>query len=136
MSPCKYTNLRRKMLKIIKKADIILLVLLLALGLFLTFAISGTSSAGQKVVVTLDGKEYGTYSLAVDKEILVQNGNNINKITIKNGQVQMAESSCKNQLCVKHHTISQTNQRIVCLPNRVMVEIEGGKDGKFDAISS
>lgn len=122
------------MFKIIKKADIILFLVLIfaTLGLW-WFSLSGEVT-GQKAVITVDGKEYGVYSLSKNQTIeIVQHGHN-NKITIKNGAVQMTYSDCKNQTCVNTGQITETSQTIVCLPNKIMVEIVGGEE-KYDAIS-
>ena len=49
----------------------------------------------------------------------------------------MTSSSCKNQVCVQTGAISQTKDVIVCLPNRILVEIIGDKHkgGGVDVIS-
>ena len=58
-------------------------------------------------------------------------------ITIKDGTVAMTSSSCKNQVCVQTGAISQTKDVIVCLPNKILVEIIGDKHkgGGVDVIS-
>lgn len=123
------------MFKIINKADIVLFICLLLMGLALSawsFAAGGT---GQQAVVTVDGQHYGTYSLFENQTIEIQQKNHLNKITIKDGTVQMTYSDCHNQVCVKDGSISMANQSIVCLPNKVMVEIIGG-EGEIDAVSN
>lgn len=123
------------MFKIIKKADIVLFIILVIIGLGLSWLSISGSSQGQRVRITADGKEYGTYNLSEDQSIdVVQNGHT-NKITIKNGQVQMSYADCHNQVCVDTGKISKTSQSIVCLPNKVVVEIIGG-EGEYDAISN
>lgn len=123
------------MFKIIKKADIILLIILVIVGGLISWLSVSTGTTGKEAVVTVNGKLYGSYSLYQDQEITIKQHSHINKITIKNGYVQMTESDCKNQLCVKQGAINKTSQSIVCLPNRVMIEIKGGKE-KYDAISN
>jgi len=123
------------MFKIIKKADIVLFVILVAAGLALSAWSFAAGSSGQKAVVTVDGKLYGTYSLSQDQTIEITQKNHLNKITIKNGAVQMSYSDCRNQVCVKDGRISKTNQSLVCLPNKVMVEITG-KEADLDAVAN
>ena len=123
------------MFNIIKKADIVLFVILLAFGIALSAASLVSGTTGQKVQVEVDGKPYGVYSLSENQTIEIKENGHTNKITIKDGTVQMAYSDCKNQICVNDGEISMTNQSIVCLPNKVMVEITGGKE-EFDAISN
>ena len=122
------------MFKFIKKADIVLFIVLVAAGLALSWLSVRDSGAASQAVVTVNGRHYGTYDLSRDREITVEQNDHTNKITIKDGQVQMSYSDCKNQVCVKDGKISRTSQSIVCLPNRVMVEITGGEED-LDAVA-
>ena len=123
------------MLKVIKKADIVLFLILAALGIAVTVMSLNGAEDGSVVQVSVDGKTYGVYSLNKNQTIEIKQDKSINKITIKDGQVQMSASSCKNQICVKEGSVSKTNQSILCLPNKVMVEITG-EEADFDAISN
>jgi hypothetical protein len=119
---------------IIKKADIILFICLILIGGALSYLAFSGSSTGDLVVVKVNGEIYGKYSLTKDRIITVNRDGHTNKITIKGGKVQVSKSNCKNQVCVKQGSISSTHQSIVCIPNRVVVSIEG-KDGEYDVIS-
>lgn len=119
----------------IKKADIVLLIVLVATGIFLFFVFAGTGSSGSEVRVTVDGEVYGFWPLDKDQEITIKQHGHTNKIIIKNSTVQMTFSDCKNQVCVNEGKIKMTNQSIVCLPNRVVVEITEGGDNGYDAFS-
>lgn len=123
------------MFKIIRKADIVLFVILLIFGLALSAVSFFSGTSGQKVQVEVDGKAYGVYALAENQTIEIEENGHLNKITIKDGTVQMSYSDCKNQICVHDGAISMTNQSIICLPNKVMVEITGGEE-ELDAISN
>ena len=122
------------MFRIIKKADIILFICLILIGGALSYLAFSGSSTGDLVVVKVNGEVYGKYSLTKDRTITVNRDGHMNKITIKGGKVQVSKSNCKNQVCVKQGSISSTHQSIVCIPNRVVVSIEG-KDGEYDVIS-
>lgn len=114
----------------IKKADIILFFILIAGGLLISWLSLSGSIAGEKVVVTVDGQEYGTYSLYENQEVDIEQNGHHNHITINNGTVSMTFSDCKNQICVNDGKISKTKDSIVCLPNKVLVEITGGNSGE------
>lgn len=122
------------MFRIIKKADIILFICLILIGGALSYLAFSGSSTGDLVVVKVNGEVYGKYSLIKDRTITVKRDGHMNKITIKGGKVQVSKSNCKNQVCVKQGSISTTHQNIVCIPNRVVVSIEG-KGGEYDVIS-
>lgn len=122
----------------IKKADIILFFLILAFGLAVSWWSLAGNSAGEKAVVTVDGKLYGTYPLSQDQIIqVVQENGHHNDITIKGGRVSMTFSDCRNQICVESGAISHTKDTIVCLPNKVVIEITGrnGDDSGVDIIT-
>ena len=126
------------MFKIIRKADIVLFIVLLAFGFaMLFFTIRAASSPGDQVVINVDGTEYGRYPLDRDRVIEIQNGDRLNIVTIKDSGVSMSYSTCKNQICVHEGEVTAPGQLIVCLPNYVIVEIEGGEgsDEALDAIA-
>lgn len=118
----------------IRKADIILGILLILVGLASTYAVTRDHNTGDMVYVLVDGKTYGYYSLLEDQTVEIHENDNINKITIKDGCVSMDFSNCSNQDCVQHRSISKTSESIVCLPHKVVVEIHG-EEAELDAIA-
>lgn len=117
-----------------RKNDWILVAVILILaGIgFLIYLNFGKQSAGL-VKVTVDGELFGTYSL--DKEQVIEI-NDTNRLIIKDGQVDMVEADCPDQICVEHKIISRNKETIICLPNKVVVEIVGGKDIEMDAVAN
>ena len=85
-------------------------------------------------VISVGGREYASYSLLEDRVSTIDQNGHINKITIKGGHISMTFSDCANQNCVRQGEISDPSQSIVCLPNKVVVEIQGGSE-EFDAIT-
>lgn len=118
----------------IRKADIILAIFLAAAGLAVSYAFSMGEETGQMAVIYADGKQYASYSLSEDRVAAIDQNGHTNKITIKGGQVSMTFSDCANQNCVQQGKISNPSQSIICLPNKVVVEIQGG-DEEFDAVA-
>lgn len=118
----------------IKKADIlmILAVLLLAAGIWIAFALR--PAGAQTVSVTVDGKPYGTYSLAENQEIEINQNGERNILIIKNGGVHMAQSNCPGGQCLAQGEIRDGGASIVCLPHRIYVELSGNSE--YDAIVS
>ena len=117
-----------------KKNDWILVVVILVLaGVgFLVYTSFGKQTAGI-VKVSVDGELFGTYSLDKEQEIKI---NYTNRMIIKDGQADMIEADCPDQICVDHKTISKNKETIVCLPNKVIVEIVGGEDVEMDAVAN
>ena len=80
--------------------------------------------------ITVNGEEYGTYSLGKDQVIKI-NGTNV--CEIKNGEVKMTEADCPDHLCMKQKAFESTVGTIVCLPNKVVIEGEKGESHNEDS---
>ena len=115
----------------VKKGDtIIFFVAILVSGIALWFFTRGNQ--GEKVIITVNG-EKKIYSLQKDQRIEIKEKNgHYNLIVIHSGEVSMPEANCPNQVCVRHKKISKNGEMIVCLPNEVFVQIEGGKEKEVD----
>lgn len=111
--------------KKIKKGDAILIASLLVLSalLFLFFSIG--RKEGGFAVVTVDGVQTDRISLQQEGTYPLNGGTNI--LLIQNGCARMAEADCPDHICVETGEIRYEGQMIVCLPNRVVVTIEGVK---------
>ena len=120
----------------LKKADIILAAVIAIVGIAASVYLTLTDVAVKNGVVVIhqNNKIYGEYSLYEDREIEVKENDHINKITIKNGNVQMTFSNCNNQDCVKQGSIDDSSKSIICLPHKVVVEIKSD-DSKFDSVA-
>lgn len=120
------------------KNDLLLIVggLVLALAVYLVMSFfQGQATHNAKAVVTIDGSLYGSFSLDRDaiEKIELSDGS-YNLLEIKEGKADITEASCPDGVCVNHRAISKQSQSIVCLPNKVVVEIESDEEAEIDAI--
>ena len=110
-----------------KKNDVILIVVILALalasfgGIYLYSA--GNTEDGEAVVY-LDGVEQGRYPLSQELSL---------EIPAENGKADITEASCPDKICVNHRPVKHLGESLVCLPNRVVVEIENSGEAELDA---
>lgn len=110
------------------RSDIILIGTLLVIGLSVFLFMFFTREDGDRVVVSVGGKVVAEYSLSVDGVYYLNDGTNV--LVIEGGYVYMREANCPGfQDCVEAGRISKVGQSIVCLPNELIVEIVGEKDG-------
>ena len=122
------------MFKIIKKADIFLVAALVVIGIVLSIVLSAGQTDGDTAKITIDGKVYGTYSLLENQSIAIDERGEKNTVVIDHGSVCISKANCKGKDCVRQGKISQTGQTIVCLPHKMIIEIQGG-ESKYDSIS-
>ena len=91
---------------------------------------------GKWVVITVSGEEYATLPLNENRELVIPGENGFdNLLIIKDGYADIAEANCPDKICVHQRKIRYKGETIVCLPNRVVVSIEGGEEGDVDAVS-
>lgn len=123
-----------------KKNDLILIGVLLVVALTAYFCISFFQGANTKngvAVVTIDDAEYGRFPLVVDTEERIElPDGSYNLLVIQDGKADVTEASCPDGICVNHRAISKQGQSIVCLPNKVVVEIENGEESDLDAVTN
>ena len=109
-----------------KKRDFLLIGVVLAAALLCWLIPRGlgifAGEEASQVRITVAGEEYGTYSLSEDQRIEI---NDTNVCEIQDGEVHMTEADCPDQLCIHQGSIHIQGETIVCLPNRVTVEITG-----------
>lgn len=109
-----------------KKRDFILIGVVSGLALLLWMiprVLGFFSTQGEaQVRITVEGELYGTYGLKEEQTISI-NGSNV--CQIKDGEVCMAEADCPDKLCMHQGSIKIPGESIVCLPNRVVIEIVG-----------
>ncbi|MEA4896220.1 MAG: NusG domain II-containing protein [Oscillospiraceae bacterium] len=117
-----------------RKNDVMLIAaVILAAALIWVFTLV-TQNEGAFAVVTVDGEVYGTYPLDTDAEIRIGDDDHYNVLVIKDGTAEITEASCPDKLCVKQGKAEYDGQSIICLPNKVVVEIKGGKKSDYDAV--
>ncbi len=105
---------------IVKKNEwILVLGILVLVGLTGAF-LYGRRTSGAWVTVQVDGEDYGRYSLGEDQVIEI---GETNRLEIKEGKASITYGNCPDQICVETGAIGRAHEVIVCMPNRVVVEI-------------
>ena len=121
------------MVTILKKTDIVLIALLLILSVASYFTLNFGSKSGETVIIKHDGNIYEELPLSKNTIVELNDGLHCNTVKIHDGCVEMHYANCPDGLCINQGTISRTGEIIVCLPNKVTVEIANG-DSEFDAV--
>ena len=118
-------------MRILKKMDIIIIVFLLILSFTPHLIFSNTLSKNYSstyVNIKTSGKVYDNIELSSfkgEKTIVIASDHGNNTISINNGSVKIIEADCNDSLCVKQGLISNVGENIICLPNKLIIEIKG-----------
>lgn len=115
------------------RADLLLILALLLLAGAAWLYMSLTREHGGEAVVTIDGEERARLPLGEDGQWTFESDRGENTLVIENGEAYISSASCPDHICVRQGRISFDGETIVCLPNRLVVTIEGGEDAETDA---
>ena len=113
-----------------KRRDFILLAGLLVCGIMLVgvygWIRGGTPKTGPVLEVRVDGELVQSYPLDRETDVVLQGVNGgTNHLHIADGQAWLSEASCPDKVCVHMGKISEAGQSIICLPNRMVLEVTG-----------
>lgn len=118
----------------IKRWDIIIVCLLvlvsfLPLGVFSYMQAKQTSGSGTRVaVISVDNKRVKQVVLSGNieaEEFNIRSGDgDINTIEVSDDRIRIKSANCPDQICVLTGFISKPGETIVCLPHRLVIEIQ------------
>lgn len=121
----------KNLMKMVKIGDIIIIALLVMLS-FLPLAIftyqnASANGDSMHVVVSADGEIVHEMELKNDhtREVyeFVDDHGHENTVVREGLIVYISDANCQDLLCVQQGQISEVGETLVCLPNRVLVEI-------------
>lgn len=119
-----------------KKRNDIILVLLLILITGASYLIYRYTyrDTGANLKITVDGSIYVDVPLAKSDIFYITGKYGTNCIEVKDGYVRMISAECPDQICVHHTSIHYNGETIICLPNKIIVEITGGEESAIDGL--
>ena len=117
------------------KNDVRLIVALLLLLAVATLALLLFRTEGDSVTVTVDGKLWGEFSLLEDRVVEIKNGDDYNQLIIRDGKAYVEYASCPDGICAAHRPVSFGGESIICLPNKVVIEVHTADNNQPDIIA-
>jgi len=121
--------------EIITSGDKFLIVSIILITILMSITIFQHRDDGAYVVIEVDGKAINRIRIDKTDTISVSGSSGLTKVEIRNGKARIISSSCPSKFCIKSGSIKNIGQMIVCVPNHVVVRIEGEKKNNFDVIT-
>jgi hypothetical protein len=125
----------KKLFKILKIGDYIFIGLILigfVIGLFL---LRSSAIAGQTVSIFNENRELYRLLILEDRTIAVQGEIGETVVKIEHGKVWIESAPCPHQLCKNMGKISRSGEIIVCIPNKLIIRIEGRGEHSIDGMT-
>ncbi len=122
--------------KCMKRNDIILAGAVLVIAVFIIIYMNAIKKNGDTVVVKINGEVYKELPLVEDTTLEIKGVNEgVNILVVEDGYADIIEASCPDKLCVRQKRIHFDGESLVCLPNKVVIEIKSDTESGIDAIS-
>ena len=119
MSENKVTNDGKRKIR----NDIILVAALLLVIATAALCMLIFRTEGDTVNVIVDGKDWGEYPLSENRTVEIKTSLGTNVLVIKDGTAYVSNASCPDGICSSHSPILYDGESIICLPNKVVIEI-------------
>ena len=117
-------------MKMMKNKNLFYIIIVMVFSILAVLLYAALANmGGTMAVISLDGEEYERIDLsrveeAYEMEIKSSYGSNV--VHVEPGRISITHASCPDKICVRQGAISGAGIPIVCLPNRLVVLIEGG----------
>lgn len=111
----------------INKHDIILIIVIVCISSVVIIINNLKSKQGTNALVYYDNKLIKKIDLSIDKTYNVKGYNGNVKIIVKDNKIKVDEEKSPLHLCSKQGYISKSHETIVCLPNKIVIEIDSKK---------
>ena len=121
-----------------KWADLVVVALLVAAAAALLLVMRPETGGRLTAVVTLDGTEIARQELeGLDAPVLLEIEGAKHPITVEfsSGKVRIYETECPGGDCKATGWVERAGGQIVCLPNRVVISVEGDGPSDIDAVT-
>ena len=115
-------------------ADRLVLYVLVGTALVLLL-VGGRREDGAAVRIEGDGGFELLAPLGSDRTVEVEGPRGTTVVEVADGEARVVSSPCPHQLCVKMGAVRIPGRSVVCVPNRVVVTVEGDGPAPTDAVT-
>lgn len=121
-----------------KRGDLVLISVVLAAALIFLVPrwLDGKDSEKNHnnpltATITVDGQLFKTVELTEEEQIIeIKTDHGVNILKVYDYGIEMIEADCPDEVCLSFGFVDKKNQSIVCLPHKVLVEVEGTSGGE------
>ncbi|MBP3920658.1 MAG: NusG domain II-containing protein [Bacilli bacterium] len=113
------------------KSDLRLIIILVIICMIAVTSFLFKKNNGDSALVYYDGNQVMTIDLKVDGDYEVDGLNGKVKMQVRDGKIKVNEENSPYHICSKQGYISESYESIVCLPNKIVINIS---DNEFDTV--
>jgi hypothetical protein len=119
----------------ISTADKFLITVIAVVSLAAPVVMNYSSANARTAQVSERGSVIKEIDLATDAVTTLKLRQGFIVLQVLQGKIRVRTSSCPEKVCVGMGWISKTGQSIVCVPNKVLIEVRGLANANYDALT-
>lgn len=110
----------------VKLGDLIIILILVAVSFVPFYFLLSPKRESNNIIAIIKVNNHQVKKLPLNRDVVwkYQNGNKLNVVQVKNHKIRMIDANCKDQICVKDGWKSKSEDTIVCLPHKFLVELK------------
>ena len=117
------------------RADRMLLFASFLLSCLSLALLKGWGDEGRVALVEVEGRPYARLYLSEPRRLSIPGRLGEMVLVVQDQRVRIEASHCPQKICVHSGAIRRSGELLVCVPNRVVVRINGGTEHPFDLIT-
>ena len=124
-----------KLKDVLKFGDVVLIgVLCFAIPLS-ALIVRWMQEQGQTISVRVDRKEVYRLPLSEDREIRLMGPLGETRVRVANNHAWITDAPCPHKTCMRMGKVTRVGDMIVCIPNRIFIRVEGGREPTLDGVT-
>jgi len=121
-----------------KKGDIILIFCLVVIFSFSLVLINKSfiTTTDKYISVQVNGEEIKQITFSKEKKVYpIRTEFGINILEVSEDGIRVIEANCPDKLDVKFGRIDKVGQAIICIPNRLVIQIKSRQNNDLDVVN-
>ena len=121
-----------------KKGDIILIFCLVVIFSFSLILINKSfiTTTDKYISVQVNGEEIKKITFSKEKKVYpIRTTFGINILEVSEDGIRVIEANCPDTLDVKFGRIDKVGQAIICIPNRLVIQIKSRQNNDLDVVN-
>lgn len=121
--------------KLLRTGDGILIALVLLASALSVMTVRRSSTSDMTVFMTLSNETVYRLPLSTNRRVVLTGPLGQTTVELDGNSVRIAGSPCPQRLCMKMGRIRNSGQCLVCIPNRIIVQIIGKDRRRLDGVT-
>jgi len=118
----------------VKIPDVLIILLAAGLTFFSAYTVYIKGETKARVLIRGNGGEWA-FPVSAEETVVVPGPLGDTVVRIGGSRAWVESSPCENQTCVASGALARRGQWAACLPNSVLLMIEGAEDENIDAVA-